>query len=55
MFGYVIFFLIVVTPMELMFQFYVNDLKKHKGNEDAIKFWRFMQIVSPLAIILCNL
>ena len=47
--------LLVALPVILMAEYWIHDLKKHEGNEDAIVFWRILQIASPIIIILNNL
>jgi len=47
--------LLFALPIILMAEYFIKDLKKHEGNEDAIIFWRILQIASPIIIILNNL
>jgi len=47
--------LLVALPIILMAEYFIKDLKKHEGNEDAIVFWRIFQIASPIIIVLNNI
>lgn len=46
---------LVALPVVLMAQYHIHELKKYEGNEDAIVFWRFLQIASPIIIMLNNI
>lgn len=46
--------LLVALPVILMAQYHIHELKKYEGNEDAIAFWRILQIASPIIIMLNN-
>ena len=52
---YFLICLLCALPVILMCEYWVHDLKKHEGNEDAIAFWRFLQIASPFIILLNNI
>ena len=47
--------LLVALPIILMAEYFIHDLKEHEGNEDAIAFWRILQIASPIIIMLNNI
>ena len=46
---------LVALPIILMAEYWIRDLKKYEGNEEAIVFWRILQITSPIIIILNNI
>ena len=47
--------LVCALPVILISEYWIRDLKKHEGNEDAIIFWRILQVASPIIIILNNI
>ena len=52
------FFLICLMcalPVILMAEYWIHDLKKYEGNEDAIAFWRIIQVAAPFIILLNNI
>ena len=48
-------YLLVALPIILMAEYFIHNLKEHEGNEDAIAFWRILQIASPIIIMLNNI
>ena len=47
--------LLAALPIILMAEYFINGLKKYEGNEDAIVFWRILQIACPIIIMFNNI
>ena len=47
--------LVCALPVILMAEYWIHGLKKHEGNEDAILFWRILQVAAPFIILLNNI
>lgn len=55
MFHFYLICLLAALPIILMAEYFIRDLKKHEGNEDAIILWRILQIASPIILALSNI